>query len=152
MTDREGIQHNVTVPADKAHPEVWKAQLSRRDAVISPLWQKLFAISSTPLLSAIYSFENVKSSFFGGKLLLVGEAYTQVRPHLGASCDIAAMQALNLPRVLSGEMNICEWESMVAQHAKQKMISSEATGTFAMTGKWPDGYVPDYTQSDCFTS
>ena len=91
-----------------------------------------------PLLTAIRSFDNTRGSFFGGKLLLVGEAFIQLRPHLGASCDIAGISAMNLPHVLSGDISIEEWETRVAEHAMEKAIGSRATGIFGMTGRWPE--------------
>ena len=146
MTDRKGHRHNMTVPAELLRPEVWKAQLFRRDASLPEFWRQSFSRSSLPLLTAIRSFENAKASFFGGKLLLVGEAYTQIRPHLGASCDIAAIQAINLPQVLDGSMSIGEWETIVGEYAMEKAMGSKATGTFGMTGRWPDGYVPAFAK------
>lgn len=89
------------------------------------------------------AFDNTKASFFGGKLLLAGEAFIQLRPHLGASCDIAGLSAITLPRVLSGEMSLEEWEKKVAQHAMEKAIGSRATGIFGMTGQWPEGYTAE---------
>lgn len=144
MTDRYGIQHNMTVSADSLHPKVWTAQLSRRENVVPPIWRSLFAKSSLPLLTAIHSFDNEQAAFYGGKLLLAGEAYTQIRPHLGASCDIAALQAICLPRVLNGEMSVAEWERTVADYASEKSIGSKATGVFGMTGQWPDGYIATF--------
>ncbi|KAI8937297.1 hypothetical protein NX059_006505 [Plenodomus lindquistii] len=146
MTDRHGVQHNMTVSANMLRPEAWTAQLLRRDDVVSPIWKSLFAKSSLPLLTAIHSFDNDQAAFYGGKLLLAGEAYTQIRPHLGASCDIAALQANLLPAVLDGDMSISMWEEMVAEYAKDKGIGSRATGEFGMTGQWPDGYVASFAR------
>ncbi|KAH9871571.1 hypothetical protein J1614_005826 [Plenodomus biglobosus] len=144
MTDRYGIQHNMTVSADSLRPKAWTSQLSRRDNIVPPIWRSLFAKSSLPLLTAIHSFDNEQAAFYGGKLLLAGEAYTQIRPHLGASCDIAALQAICLPRVLNGEMSVAEWERTVADYASEKSIGSKATGVFGMTGQWPDDYIATF--------
>ncbi|KAJ4378191.1 hypothetical protein N0V83_001025 [Neocucurbitaria cava] len=142
MTDSNGKQHNVTMPAGILRPEAWEAQLSRRKGKLPPLWYNIFTKSDLPLLTAIHSFDNSKANFFEGKLLLAGEAYTQIRPHLGASCDIAALQALTLAKVLHGEMSLKEWETNVAQYATKKAVQSNATGVFGMTGQWPEGFVP----------
>ncbi|KAL6152611.1 hypothetical protein ACJQWK_04564 [Exserohilum turcicum] len=143
MTDVNGVCHNSTVPSDLLRQEVWDAQIKRRQSALSPLWQRIFQQSRPPLLTAVRAFDNTRASFFNGKLLLVGEAFTQIRPHLGASCDIAAVSALHLPRVLSGEMPMRELETKVAKHAMEKAIGSKATGIFGMTGKWPDGFTAE---------
>ncbi len=143
MTDKEGNRHNVTVPAKLLRDDAWAAQISRRDGTLTPLWRTIFLKSKAPLLTAVRSFHNDKSSFFSGKLFLAGEAYTQIRPHLGASCDIPALQALSLAKVLKSEMSVAEYEKEVAAYALGKAIGSKATGDFGLTGKWPEGYTPN---------
>lgn len=145
MTDTKGKRHNVTVPAGLLRPEVWDAQLTRRKEILSPLWHNIFSQAKSPLLTAVNSFDNRKALFFDGKLLLVGEAYNQIRPHLGASCDIAALQALTLAEVLEGEKTLVEWEEEVAKYATEMATRSRATGVFGMTGHWPKDYMPPST-------
>jgi hydroxymethylglutaryl-CoA reductase len=43
---------------------------------------------------------------FDGKLLLVGDALAQFRPHVGSSTNQAALDALLLEKVLKGEMGL----------------------------------------------
>ncbi|KAH8726585.1 hypothetical protein GQ44DRAFT_678982 [Phaeosphaeriaceae sp. PMI808] len=145
MTDREGVRHNSTVHSHQLRPEAWEKQLARTRDIISPLWHNLFAISTVeklPLLTAIRSFNNTSASFFGSKLLLAGEAFTQIRPHLGASCSIAALQALTLAQVLSGEKKWEDAEQEVIEYATKQAIGSAATGIHGMTGEWPEDYMP----------
>jgi len=140
MTDKDGTRHNHTVPAELLHPESWKTQLTRRKDATSRLWQHLFAIStanSLPLLTAIRSFDNPSSSFFDGKLLLAGEALAQIRPHLGASCNIPALQALTLAQVLKGEKTRGEAEQEILEYASKQAIASKVTGISGMTGESP---------------
>jgi hypothetical protein len=147
MTDINGKRHNLTVPADYLNPESWKTQLSRRRDALSPLWQGLFAQSTAnglPLLNAVRSVKNTSASFFDGKVMLAGEALIQVRPHLGASCSIPALQAMNLADVLEGKKNPKDAEQEVTAYATEQYTGSEATGIFCMTGKWPEGHVPFY--------
>ncbi|KAL1799884.1 hypothetical protein ACET3X_000226 [Alternaria dauci] len=144
MTDTEGVRHEVTVPANQLRTEVWEAQLERRDAMLSPRWKKIFHQSKKmPLLTAIHGFDNTKASFYGGKLLLAGEAFIQVRPNMGASCDIAALSAMTLSQVLDGSLTVHQWEKKVAAHGMEKAIGSRATAVFGMTGKWPDSYTAE---------
>ena len=91
------------------------------------------------MLTAIRSFENPSASFFGGKLVLAGEAFMQIRPHLGASCSIPALQALTLAQVLEGEKTWDEAQEEVVQYAMKQAMGSKMTGVFGMTGAWPAG-------------
>jgi hypothetical protein len=95
-----------------------------------------------PFLSIITSSENGKAAFMGGKLLLVLEAFTQIRPHLGLSSNLAAFQALELVNVLNGDKSVDEWEQDVVEYGQEFALRSKAVGHFGMTGKWPEGYVP----------
>lgn len=145
MTDNRGKLHNVTVPAEFLRPEVWAVQLTQRKEILPPLWQNVLAWTKSPLLTAVHSFDNTRASFFAGKLLLVGEAYIQIRPHIGASCDISALQSLTLAEVMNGEKTMVEWEAEVAKHAMAKATGSKATGLFGMTGKWPEWHLSPST-------
>jgi 2-polyprenyl-6-methoxyphenol hydroxylase-like FAD-dependent oxidoreductase len=139
MTDAKGALHNYTVTADLLRPEAWRLQLARRKDTVSSLWHRLFAISTVsrlPLLTAIRSFDNTSASFFDRKLLLVGEAFSLIRPHMGASCSIPALQALTLVDVLKGEKTWNEVEKEVVSYSTKQATVSEATGVFGMTGKW----------------
>jgi 2-polyprenyl-6-methoxyphenol hydroxylase-like FAD-dependent oxidoreductase len=139
MTDAKGTLHNHTVTADLLRPEAWSLQLARRKDMVSPSWHRLFAVSTAsrlPLLTAIRSFDNTSAFFFDQKLLLVGEAFSLIRPHMGASCSIPALQALTLVEVLKGEKTWNEVEKEVVAYSTKQATVSEATGVFGMTGKW----------------
>ena len=142
MTDIEDKRHNVTVPAKILRGSAWATQISRRHDTLTPLWRDIFLKSKVPLLTAVRSFTNDKSSFFNGKLFLAGEAYMQIRPHLGAGCDVPALQALSLAKVLKKEMSLEEYEKEVSTYAQNLGVRSIATGIFGMTGKFPAGYTP----------
>jgi hypothetical protein len=53
MTDVDGVRHNVTVPGKLLRPDVWEAQLKRREKVLPPMWKNIFQNSSMPLLTAV---------------------------------------------------------------------------------------------------
>ncbi len=98
-------------------------------------------------MTAVTGFESDKAVFLNGKLLLAGDALTQCRPHLGSSCNLPALQALALLRVLKEEVTIAEWEKQVVSFAKEFAIRSAAAGQFGMTGRYPEGYTPLYKVS-----
>lgn len=138
LTDINGVRHHQTVPADVLRPGTWRRQLGRRQNVVSLLWHDIFARSTAkalPLLTAIRSFDNAISSFFDGKLLLAGEAFTQIRSHLGASCSIAALQALMLAQALKGEKTLIEAHGAVLEYATEQAIASNIAGAIRMTAK-----------------
>ncbi len=100
--------------------------------------------SESPFVTAVTGFESDKAAFLGGKLLLAGDALTQFRPHLGSSCNLPALQALMLAKVLKREKTIQDWEEQVVSFGKEFAMRSIAAGQFSMTGTYPEGYVPLY--------
>jgi 2-polyprenyl-6-methoxyphenol hydroxylase-like FAD-dependent oxidoreductase len=98
--------------------------------------------SGSPLVTAVTNVQSSKAAFFDGKLLLCGDAFTQLRPHLGLGCNLAALQATTLAKVLKGDMKMDDWERDIIGYATEFSYRSAAMGQFGLTGKFPDGYVP----------
>ena len=144
MTDESGHVHRQTVPRGQLSSTAWQKQLARAEAIFPAPWFEVIQKAKSPFVTLITSFESPRASFYGGKVLLAGEAFTQYRPHLGLSCDLAGFQALALVEVLKEAKTIEAWEMEVAEHAVEFATRSSATGHFAMTGKWPEGYVPPH--------
>ncbi|KAJ4288486.1 hypothetical protein N0V90_011722 [Kalmusia sp. IMI 367209] len=144
MADSLGHQHNKTVPRGRLRSDVWERQLKAYP--LSSPWYNVIRHTKEPFVTAITSFEGAAAAFHHGKLLLVGEAFTQFRPHLGLSCNLAAAQALQLVEVFDGDKSIEDWNTFSVQYAQEFSIRSKAMGQFGLTGKWPEGYVPLYTR------
>lgn len=144
MTDSNGHRHNKTVPRGNLRGEVWKKQLA--DYKLPAGWNELIHQSKQTFMTAVTSHEGSSSAFYDGKVLLAGEAFTQFRPHLGLSCDLAALQALTLSDVLTAEKTMSEYEKIVGDYAAEFSMRSSAMGHFGLTGKWPEGYVPLYAK------
>ncbi|KAF1996761.1 FAD/NAD(P)-binding domain-containing protein [Amniculicola lignicola CBS 123094] len=133
MTDRSGRKHRVTVPRGDLSEVVWAKRVERARTVLSSPWVEMVTTSESPFVTAITNSESDKAVFFGGKLLLAGDAFIQFRPHLGSSCNLPVLQALTLLK-----------EDQVLSHGKEFAMRSIAAGQFGMTGTYPEGYVPLY--------
>ncbi|KAF1949997.1 FAD/NAD(P)-binding domain-containing protein [Byssothecium circinans] len=146
MTDSFGHRHNHTVPRGALSDKAWERQLKRAEEILPSFLLDIVRSADGPFsfVTAISSFDSSKASFYGGKVLLVGEAFTQFRPHLGLGSNLGAFQALALARMLNGEMDSRKWEDTVTAYAQEIALRSSATGHFGMTGKWPEGYIPPY--------
>lgn len=145
MTDVKGHRHNKTVPRGHLRKEVWETQIS--DHKLPNGWDELIRKSEEPFVTAVTSLEEPGTQFCNGKVLLVGEAFTQFRPHLGLSCDLAALQALTLGDVIEGNKTMAEYEELVTEYADEFSVRSSAMGHFGLTGRWPEGYTPLYMKS-----
>jgi len=142
MTDTLGHRHNKTVPRGRLRKEVWEKQCKKY--MLPAGWSEIIKKAELPFVTAVTSFEGTVASFCDQKILLVGEAFTQFRPHLGLSCNLAAVQALALAEVLNGEKSMGDWEEFSMQYAQEFATRSIAMGQFGLTGSWPEGYTPLY--------
>ena len=64
-------------------------------------------------VTSVTSIASPRAVFFNGKLLLVGDALAQFRPHVGSSTNQAALDALLLEKVFKGEIGLDQWEEQV---------------------------------------
>jgi len=142
MRDTSGRLRNGTVPKGYLSISAWEKRLSAAKPVLPDSWFDIVSQSQSPFVTAITSSEGIKASFFDGKLLLAGDAFAQMRPHLGLSCNQAALQALQLAKVLQGSITMEQWEKEVVEWSREFSVRSAAMGQFGLTGKYPEGYVP----------
>ena len=111
MTDSDGNTHRSTLPIGKMAPHVWESQLARASD-LNPAFRELVKATKQPFVSAIRESRPAHLSFFGGHLLLVGDAAGSLRPNAGQAFNQAANQCLLLEKVLKREqgMTIDMWE------------------------------------------
>lgn len=134
MTDVNGYTHRYTLPAGKMHPETWQKHKNHAGQVLNPPFLELVNKTAEPFISTVNDCAATKASFFDGKLLLVGEALTLLRPHTGMSFSHAAVNCLLLQRVLEGEMTMVQWERKVLRYAEENRWHSAMFGSYYQFG------------------
>ena len=134
MTDRDGNRHRSTLPPGKIRLEVWaKYKILGEKTFAAPVKEIISSITE-PFVTAISDFESPRARFFNDKLLLVGDALTLFRPHLAQSTNQAATDCLLLEKVVSGQMNVAEWEKQVLQYAHLTRLRNNVVGTRHLSG------------------
>lgn len=131
MTDSQGQQHHYTIPAGNIRPEIWNRQQARavNEKLPFPFLELLQKIKE-PFITAVTDTSTSQASFLAGNLLLVGDALTLFRPHVGLSTNQSALHALLLKKVLVGEMSLIEWETRVLEYANVTLLRSISFGAF----------------------
>jgi 2-polyprenyl-6-methoxyphenol hydroxylase-like FAD-dependent oxidoreductase len=137
FTDIEGKKHFSTIPRGRIQPQVWQRVLGRKDTVSNPHFIDLLSHTSEPFVSAVRDFPGTKSIFHGGKILLVGDAFALCRPHAGGSTSQAAFQALELRKLLEGQMDFNEWERICVEAAAKESMKSLGAAQFFFSGEMP---------------
>ncbi len=134
MTDTAGHRHRFTLPVGKMRPEIWAKQVAHGRQVLPAPVADLVSKIRQPFVSSITSVRSPRASYFDGKLLLVGDALCQMRPHFGASTDQAALHALKLEQLLKGEISLNQWEEQIMEYADLTRLKSTAFGSWFMNG------------------
>ena len=130
MTDFNGYTHRNTLPAGNTKPETWQKQKNHASRVLNPPFLELVNKTVEPFISTVNDCASTKASFIDGKLLLVGEALTLLRPHTGMSFNQAAVNCLRLQRALKGEMSMVQWGREVLQYAEKTRLLSVCVETY----------------------
>ena len=127
MTDIDGEQHHRTVPFGKVRPSVWQQTCSNQ-RFPAPIMD-LVNIIDTPFVTAISDCLAPTSSFFNGKIFLVGDALALFRPHAAQSTNQCALHCLLLEKLLQQDITIEAYEEEVMSFANSTLLRSRAIGS-----------------------
>lgn len=134
MTDKSGHRHRFTVPPGSMAPTAWERQKLYARQILPAPFVELIEKTTRPFISTVSEVQMPKACHFGGKLLFVGDALSQFRPHIALSANQAAMNALLLEKVMLREITIEQWEKRVLHYANEKRLLSRVVGTYAQFG------------------
>jgi hypothetical protein len=122
LTDRiDGHRHRNTVPAGRIRTEIWDARVkaARDDKMFAAPFLEVVEKIERPFLQVITETDPPPhAAFEDGKLLLVGEALCQLRPHTGFSSAHAAFHALCVDEYVRGRMTLNEFDDKVTRFAR----------------------------------
>lgn len=135
MTDINGRRHAVTLPVDGMQPHVWEKQKVYAKRVLPPQFSEAVEKTAHPFIQAVTDVISPQNSFFGGKVLLVGDALAGFRPHTAASTGQAAHDGLEMGRFLRGKISRDEYNTSVMEFAKRQQKSGVVMGERSQFGK-----------------
>ena len=109
MTDNEGHRHHKTVLAGKVRSELWETQKAHATSTLPTPLATLVANTEEPFVQRILNTSQApQASYFRGKVLIVGDAFSHFRPHVAESTNQAALNALLLGQSLRGGISHTE--------------------------------------------
>lgn len=138
FTDTYGEKHSTTIPRGMIQGKVWEKILNTGQEILSPPFAELLQNTHDPFVSAIRDCLSPKAVHCDGKLILVGDAMVQCRPHSAISTNLAAQQALGLESVFLGKMGLGEREEEALGVAGKNHAFSIAFGEFCFSGNAPE--------------
>lgn len=130
MTDIHGKTHAGTVPRELLNPEVWQKQLAVGADLLPSAFYELISKTKQPFVTKIHDVASSRATFFGGKLVLVGDALVAFRPHIALSSNQAALDCLTLEQVIEGEISMKQWERKVLNYGYRFRALSVMIGDY----------------------
>ena len=104
FTDVNGTAHPNTVPQGLVNPKLWADQVARyQSQMIAPL-AEVVSQTPRPFVTKVGEAQIRQASFFDDRLVLVGDAFTAFRSHMGMASEQAARHCWQMDRVWRGEI------------------------------------------------
>lgn len=139
MTDKWGKMHRFTLPIGGMRDDLCAQQKAYATKALPPQFAELVNKAEHPFAQAITDVLSSQVSYFGGKVILIGDAVSGFRPHTAASTSQAALHAMLLDSVFRGEMGLEEWESTVLNYARTVSMHGINLGNRSQFGHHPLG-------------
>ena len=99
-----GIHAKVTTDSKE-----WKTHMEKSGKDLPSWISQVIKRSESLSVSTIASFDGTGNVFHNGKVLLVGQACSEIEPYLGESCNVAAYEAFHLHDMLYGSNDDETW-------------------------------------------
>ncbi|OTA67065.1 FAD/NAD(P)-binding domain-containing protein [Hypoxylon sp. EC38] len=128
----DGHRHHNTVPTGKVRENIWSARLERaKDELPAPFLEIVTRIRR-PFVQVITEFQprSPRAAFEDGKVLLVGDALSLMRPHTAQGVAQAAFHALATEDYVAGKISVKEWEDRVLRFSLLHSSQSVWWGKF----------------------
>lgn len=109
MTDASGKRHHTQLAPGQVRPEIWEKQKDFAKTLFAAPYLEIIEKIASPFLHRITDYCSPRASFAGGKVLLVGDAATQLRPHIAFSTNQAAYHTLLTEKLVKGQLNPDQW-------------------------------------------
>jgi hypothetical protein len=136
MTDTSDRLHRNTLPVGGMRPAVWQNYVALAQESMYAPFAELVAGTSQPFVTAVSDAMCPRATALGGKVLIVGEALSLMRPHMALSTTQSAVNALALEHVLrqGGTAVPQQWERDMLNYARVSALKTNAYGTFFLYG------------------
>lgn len=125
FTDKYGRRAQRTVGRGLLDPEVWETRRAQLTARMVAPFAEVVNKSPTPFVTKISEALGSQASFYGGRVVLVGDALASYRPNLGRATDQAAAHCLALAEVLQNGGKIDDGNQVAGMAAWNRYVCRE---------------------------
>ncbi|KAI0430896.1 hypothetical protein F5Y09DRAFT_306439 [Xylaria sp. FL1042] len=118
MTDRNGRRRAITMPPGMTDPRAWEKQRSLARERLPPQFAEVVCGTSKPFVQAVTDVLSPEHEYWGGKVVLIGDALAGFRPHTVASTSQAAFDAMIFAEYMDGKVSREEWKRQTLGFAR----------------------------------
>ncbi|KAJ5116684.1 FAD binding domain protein [Penicillium angulare] len=136
FTDVNGKLHPNTVPHGKIKPDIWSQHVARHISQMTPHLAEVVTKTERPFVTKVWEAEAAASTFYDGRLVLVGDAFTGFRSHMGMASEQAARHCAQMNRFWHGEITHKEREREARAYAKRFLLLNRAIGFTGLGMVW----------------
>ncbi|KAJ5915841.1 FAD binding domain protein [Penicillium verhagenii] len=136
FTDVDGKLHPNTVPHGKIKPKIWSEQIARYISQMTAPLAEIVTKTPRPFVTKVGEAEAAAASFYDGRLVLVGDAFTGFRSHLGMASEQAARHCLQLNRVWHGEITLEQRDREARFYSKRFILLNRMIGLTGLGLMW----------------
>ena len=128
FTDVNGTVHPNTVPQGLVEPKLWAEQVAHyQSQMIAPL-AEVVSKTPCPFVTKVGDAQVRQASFFDDRLVLVGDAFTSFRSHMGMASEQAARHCWQMDRVWRGEITQKERDLEATVYAEKFVLMNRLIG------------------------
>ncbi|GJN75988.1 hypothetical protein PCL_08616 [Purpureocillium lilacinum] len=129
FTDIHGKMHGNTVPQGLVNPSIWDRQVARYISQMIPPLAEIVTKTPKVFVTKVREAQcNVDSSFFDGHAVLVGDAFTAFRSHMGMASEQAARHCWQMDRLWRGEITQKQRDQEAALYANKFILLNRIIG------------------------
>lgn len=130
--DKYGKAHHGTVPRGLVRPDHWEKQKALAQKVLPPGLAAIVGQTKAPFVTKVHDIMSSKASFLHGKVFLVGDAQTTLRPNVGMGTTHAANDCNELEKVVQGTATPEQWEKAVLRWAAAQQRFAIAISAYTL--------------------
>lgn len=128
FTDIHGNPHRNTVPQGLVQPRAWSRQLETyRVKMVLPM-AEVISKTAKPFVTKVGEVTAGASSFHDGRVVLLGDAYTTYRTHLGMASEQAAWHIVQMEMIWRGEITMEEHDAALRLYSQKFILLNRAVG------------------------
>ncbi|KAI1174460.1 hypothetical protein F4777DRAFT_381202 [Nemania sp. FL0916] len=118
MTDCNGRRRAITMPPGMTDAQAWEKQRVLARERLPPQFAEIVCGTSKPFVQAVTDVLSPEHEYWGGKVVLIGDALAGFRPHTVASTSQAAFDAMIFADYIEGKVDRDEWKRQTLGFAR----------------------------------